>query len=135
VSVLTGIQYFQLVTPGALFANLALIPAAMGVTVAGFASLLFGLGGLDGAAILANHAAALLLLLIERALQAGVEVPGTYLDARYSATWIGPTALTLLIATILAGYAYGWRREAGGWWPPFAVVVLTMLLGVRYGAD
>ena len=135
VSVLTGLQYFQLLTPGSLVANLALIPAAIGVTVAGFASLLFGLGGLDGAAVLANHAAALVLLLIERALQAGVEFPGTYLAARYSAAWVGPAALTLLIATILAGYARGWRREAGGWWPPFAVVAFTLLLGVSYGAD
>jgi|LauGreDrversion4_2_1035121.scaffolds.fasta_scaffold07438_5 competence protein ComEC len=135
VSVLTGLQYFQLVTPGALVANLALIPAAIGVTVAGFASLLFGLGCLDAAAILANHAAALVLLLIERALQVGVEVPGAFLAARYTAPWIGPAALTTLIATILAGYARDWRHAAGSWWPPFAVVLVTLLLGVSYGAD
>ncbi|MEY4088626.1 MAG: hypothetical protein RJB55_897 [Verrucomicrobiota bacterium] len=135
VSVLTGIQYFQLITPGALIANLALIPAAVGVTVAGFASLLFGLCGLEWGAILANHAAALLLLLIERGLQVGVELPGAYFVARYTTDWTGPLALTALIATILHGYAQGWRREAGGWWPPFVVVAATLLLGARYGTD
>jgi competence protein ComEC len=133
-SVLTGIQYFQLITPGALVANLALIPAAVGVTVAGFASLLFGLCGVDWAAILANNAAALLLLLIERGLRAGVDLPGAYLAARYAADWIGPAALTALLASLLHGYASGWRLGAGGWWPPFAVVAATLLLGVRYGA-
>ncbi|MFM8335604.1 MAG: ComEC/Rec2 family competence protein [Opitutaceae bacterium] len=135
VSVLTGIHYFQLITPGALIANLALLPAASGVTVAGFASLLFGLCHLDWATILANHAAALLLLLIERGLQAGVQVPGMFLTARYTAPWIGQAALMLLVATVLHGYARGWRREAGGWWPPFAVVAATLVAGVRYGSD
>ena len=135
VSILTGIQYFGLLTPGALIANLALIPAATVVTLGGFTSLLAGLLGLDSAAILANHAAALVLLVIERLLQAGVEVPGTFLSARYAAPWIGPAALAALITAILAGYAGGWSRERGGWWPPFAVVALTLVLGVRYGAD
>ncbi|MFM8620124.1 MAG: ComEC/Rec2 family competence protein, partial [Opitutaceae bacterium] len=135
VSVLTGIHYFQLITPGALVANLALLPAASGVTVAGFASLLFGLFHLDWPAILANNAAALLLLLIERGLQAGVQVPGMFLTARYTAPWIGQTALVLLVAAILHGYSRGWRREAGGWWPPFAVVAATLATGVRYGSD
>jgi len=135
VSVITGIHYFQLITPGALIANLALLPAASGVTVAGFASLLFGLCHLDWATILANHAAALLLMLIERGLQAGVEVPGMFLPARYTAPWIGQAALMLLVATILHGYARGWRGEAGGWWPPFAVVAATLVAGVHYGSE
>lgn len=133
VSMLTGVLYFQLITPGALIANLLLLPAAAGVTVGGFVSLLFGLFGVEWAALLANHAAALLLFLIERGLQAGVEVPGMFLEARYAAPWVGPVALTMLIAAILHGYARGWRREAGGWWPPFVVVAVTLMLGVSYG--
>jgi competence protein ComEC len=135
VGILTGIQYFGLVTPGSLLANLALIPAAGAVTLAGFASLLSGLAGFDAGAILTNHAAALVLLVIERTLQAAVGVPGAFLTARYAAPWVGNLALGALIASILAGYAGGWRRERGGWWPPFAIVAITLLLGVRYGAD
>jgi competence protein ComEC len=135
VSVLTGIQYFGLLTPGSLVANFMLIPASAAVTLSGFASLLFGLLGLDAGAILANHAAALVLLLIERLLQAGVEVPGSFVVARYAAPWVGTLSLGALIASILAGYAGGWRRGLGGWWPPFAIVAITLLLGVRYGAD
>ena len=76
-----------------------------------------------------------MLLVIERTLQAAVGVPGAFLTARYAAPWVGNLALGALIASILAGYAGGWRRERGGWWPPFAVVTLTLLFGVRYGAD
>lgn len=133
VSLLTGLQYFQLLTPGALVANLVLIPAAGVVTLGGFASLLCGLTGLGAGAVLCNHAAALVLRVIEWLLRLGVEVPGAFFQARFASPWVGPIALVLLVATLLAGYAAGWRKERGGWWPPVAVVALTLLLGVRFG--
>jgi hypothetical protein len=34
---------------------------------------------------------------------------------------------------VLAGYATGWRRERGGWWPPFAVVAVALIFGVKFG--
>jgi competence protein ComEC len=135
VGLLTGLQYFQLLTPGALIANLILIPAAGVVTLGGFASLICGLAGLGAGAVLCNHAAALVLLAIEWLLRIGVEVPGAFFQARFAAPWIGPAALTVLLATLLVGYSAGWRKERGGWWPPVAVVVLTLVLGVRFGAD
>lgn len=133
VSLLTGVQYFRLLTPGALAANLVLIPAAMAVTLGGFASLLCGLAGFGAGAVLCNHAAALVLAMIEQLVEASVRVPGAFFTARFAAPWIGPSALGLLIATLLFGYATGWRRERGGWWPPFAVVALALLLGLRFG--
>ncbi len=57
VSMLTSVQFFQLLTPGALFANLILIPAAVLVTLGGFAALLCGL------AILVAFSVQLLLVL------------------------------------------------------------------------
>jgi competence protein ComEC len=59
ISLLTGVQFFGLLTPGSLASNLVLIPAAAIATLGGFASLLCGLIGLSGGAALCNHAAAL----------------------------------------------------------------------------
>jgi len=133
VSLLTGVQYFRLLTPGALVANLALIPAAGAVTLGGFGALICGLLGLGGGAVLCNHAAALVLWGIEGLVRVGVAVPGAFFPARFAAPWIGPCALGLLVAALLAGYGAGWRRAHGGWWPPFVVVGLALALGVNYG--
>lgn len=134
VSLLTGLLYFQLMTPGALVANLLLIPAAGVVTLGGFASLICGLAGLSAGAVLCNHAAALVLLAIEGLLRLGLEVPGAFFQARFVAPWVGFASLALLVATLLHGYAAHWRPERGGWWPPVIVVALTLGFGVRFGA-
>ena len=42
-------------------------------------------------------------------------------------------ALTLLLASLLFGYATGWRRRLGGWWPPFGIVAVVLLLGLETG--
>jgi competence protein ComEC len=133
VSLLTGVQYFHLLTPGALVANLVLIPLAMIVTLGGFVALLCGLVGFAWGAVLCNHAAALLLLGIEWLVRLSVRVPGAFVPASYSAGWIGAAALVALMATLVFGYATGWKRERGGWWPPFAVVALTLAFGVKFG--
>ncbi|MBL9189392.1 MAG: ComEC/Rec2 family competence protein [Opitutaceae bacterium] len=132
VSLLTSVQFFRLLTPGALIANLALIPAAMVATLGGFASLLCGLVGFGPGASLCNHAAALVLLAIEALVRFGVQVPGAFLSARFAAPWVGPAALALLLATLLGGYALRWQPRTGGWWPPFAVAGLTLLFGMKF---
>ncbi|MSU23296.1 MAG: ComEC/Rec2 family competence protein [Opitutus sp.] len=133
VSLLTGMQFFRLLTPGALGANLLLIPAAMLVTLGGFASLLSGLVGFGPGAVLCNHAAALVLWAIEELVRVSVQLPGAFVPARFGAAWVGPVALAALMAVLLAGYAVGWRKERGGWWPPFAVVALVLIFGVTFG--
>jgi competence protein ComEC len=133
VSLLTGLQFFRLLTPGSLAANLVLIPAAVVVTLGGFASLLCGLIGLGFGAVLCNHAAALVLLVIEWIVQLSVKLPGAFLPARFSAPWIGPVALAALFAVLLAGYATQWRRNRGGWWPPLVIVALVLIFGVQFG--
>jgi hypothetical protein len=62
-----------------------------------------------------------------------VELPWAFLPARFMAPWIGPMALGVLTAGMLAGYAGGWRRDQGGFWPPFAIVALTLIFGVKFG--
>jgi competence protein ComEC len=133
VSAITGVQFFRLLTPGALFANLALIPAAMLVTLGGFASVVCGLVGWMGGASLCNHAAALVLLGVEWTVRLSVQVKGAFVAAHFSAPWIGGVALATLMATLLAGYAFDWKKERGGWWPPFAVVAVTLIFGVSFG--
>jgi competence protein ComEC len=133
VSLLTSVQFFHLLTPGALVANLVLIPAAMLVTLGGFGSLLCALVGSGFGSALCNHAAALDLLGIEWFVRLSVRVPGAHLPAGFAAPWIGPPALGLLLAALLGGYATGWKRPRGGWWPPFALVALVLVFGVRFG--
>jgi competence protein ComEC len=132
VSLLTSMQFFRLLTPGALFANLLLIPAAMAATLGGFCALLCGLVGFAWGASFCNHGAALMLLGIEWLVAQSVKLPGAFLPAHFSAPWIGLAALALLMATLLAGYAGNWQKARGGWWPPFAVVALALLLGVTF---
>lgn len=133
VSLLTGVQFFRLLTPGALVANLALIPAAMVATLGGFVSLLSGLVGFAKGAVLCNHAAAIVMFGIEELVRVSVRLPGAFLPARFVAAWVGPVALAVLMAVMLAGYGYGWRRARGGWWPPFAVVAVVLIFGVKFG--
>ncbi len=133
VSLLTGVQFFRLLTPGALAANLVLIPAAMVVTLAGFASLLCGLVGFSAGAVLCNHAAALVLALIEWLVRLSVQLPGAFLPARFSHAWIGTAALVALLAALLVGYSARWQKHGGSWWPPFAIVALVLVFGVSFG--
>ncbi len=133
VSLILGVQFFRLLTPGALVANLVLVPAAMLVTLGGFAALLCGLVGFTAGAALCNHAAALVLLGIERAVQTGVQVPGAFLPARFDAPWMGTLTLAALTGTLLWGYGNRWKPARGGWMPPFAVVAVALWCGVTFG--
>ena len=36
------------------------------------------------------------------------------------------------LAILLAGYAHGWPRRLGGFWPPFVLVALLLLFAVRF---
>lgn len=135
VSLLTGVQFFRLLTPGALLANLVLIPAAMIATLGGFASLLCGLIGFGPGAVLCNHAAALTLYLIEELVRWSVRLPGAFVPARFTAGWIGSASLAILMVVLVIGYAKQWKTASGRgwWWPPFAVVATVLIFGVTFG--
>ena len=83
--------------------------------------------------VLFNHAAMLILCLIDALVRLGVRVPGAWWPANWRAPWVASAALALLMAALLAGYAGGWKKERGGWWPPFAVAALGLILGVKFG--
>ncbi len=133
VGAITGVLFFNLFTPGALLANLWLIPASTAVILFGLASLLSGLAGFTAGSALANHAAVLVLWVVDRGVHLNVQLPGMWQAAAFRAPWIGVASLAALLAALLAGYAYRWDGWARGFWPPFAVVVLTLIFGVKFG--
>lgn len=133
VSTLGGLLFFKLFTPGAVAANLALIPASTLVILGGLASLIAGLLHLDSFVVLFNHSAALVLWTIDQCVRAVVAVPGSWHVAQFSWTWLGPVSLLLLLATLVVGYQVGWQPGWGGWWPPIILVALVLVFGVRFG--
>ncbi|MBI5380582.1 MAG: ComEC/Rec2 family competence protein [Opitutae bacterium] len=134
VSLITGVQFFRLFTPGAFFANLVLIPASSLVILGGFGSLVAGLCGLTSLASLLNHGSAVVLWLIEAGVRQFVDgMPGVFFAAEFRAPWIGGAVHAAVLAACLAGYAGKWEAKRGGWWPPCALVALALLFGVKWG--
>jgi competence protein ComEC len=131
VAAVTGTAFFRLFTPGALAANLVLIPLASFAILAGFISLLCGLAGWLPASALFNHAAALILALIQWLIGAFVKVPGAYWPAAFRAQWWADVVLAALLAVCLAGYAAQWRH--GTLWAPFALVAAALIFAVKFG--
>lgn len=133
IGAVAGVQFFQLFTPVAWMANLALIPAASGVLFAGFISLLAGLAGLLTPAVLFNHAAALVALTMQWAVEWATMMPGAYWPAHYRWPWIGPVALILVLTAMAYGYARRWRGAAASFWLPVVLVTLILVFGVQFG--
>ena len=133
VSAMTGPTFFHVFTPGALATNLVLVPLAMLVITAGFASVVTGLAGLVWLNSLFNHAAMLVLAGIDGLIRLGLRAPGLWWPAQWRAPWVGTLALGALLVAGLAGYAWRWEARRGGWWPPVAVVALALLFGIKWG--
>jgi competence protein ComEC len=131
VAAVTGIAFFRLFTPGALAANLGLIPLASFAIFAGFISLLCGLAGFPSASGLFNHAAALILAAIQWLIGAFVKVPGAYWPAEFKTEWWADVVLAALLAACLAGYAARWRH--GMVLLPFALVAAALVFVVKFG--
>lgn len=132
VSNVAGLLYFQLVTPGALVANLALIPISSFALWAGFLSLLCGLAGLDGASSIFNHAAAVILWAIEAAIRVFVRVPGAFVSGEFRSPAWGYAALGGLLVCLLHGYSTRWDWRRGGYALPFLWTAFALAVAVRY---
>jgi competence protein ComEC len=133
VSAICGVLYFNLFTPGALLANLLLIPISSFTLWAGFLSLLFGLPGLKSVSVLFNHSAAFSLFLMEKGMQLLLALPGMFWAARFERSATGFASLAVLICLLLHGYATRWEWRFGGWLPPFLLTGLVLLFAVRFG--
>jgi competence protein ComEC len=124
---------FGLVSPGSLLANLAVIPLASLAISAGFTSLLLGLPHALAASFLFNHAAVLLIKVMEALVARGAGIPGVYFPAQFEHPWMAPAAQALVLASMLLGASLRWRPGAGGFWLPVLALVLTVFLGVKFG--
>jgi len=133
VGAVSGAQFFGLFTPGALLANLWVIPASTLVILLGLVSVLSGLAGFAAGNLLANHAAVLVLWGVDRSIHLNLQLPGMWLPATFRLPWLGAAVQAALLASIAAGYASRWRGWCRGYWPPFAVVALALAFGVRFG--
>jgi len=131
VSMPATLSFFSLMTPGAFFANLLLIPLSTPVLFAGVCSMIAGGAGLGAVAGLFNHAGALVLKLMAWLVERVVEVPGVSWPATYTQPWLSPFLLAGMPALLALGYAAGWPRRWGGYWVPYAMLGLVLVLGVR----
>jgi hypothetical protein len=92
--------------------------------------LVGGLGWV-GLASVFNHGAALVLAGMEGAVELALKVPGVAWKAQFVAPWCAPVASAGMLGLLAVGYARGWRAREGGYWLPFAVLGLGLVLGVR----
>lgn len=133
VSAITGPEFFNVIAPAGFFANLVLVPVAMLVIVAGFASVLTGALGLLPLTVLFNHAALLLLFGIDFIIRHSVSLPSAWWAAHWRVGWAAPLVLAVLLASILYGYARRWHVSRGAWLPPFVIAAFAVIIGVKLG--
>jgi len=129
----SSVGYFGLLSPGALLANLAIIPLSSGAIISGFIAMLGGLAELDGLVLVFNHAAAVLIRVMDWLVLHGTDLPGMYFNAEFRAPWLAPAGLLAVLATMLLGASLRWRASAGGFWLPVATVALLVIFGVKFG--
>lgn len=130
-STAAGVGIFGIFSPGALLANLLVLPLSTLAIIAGFLSLLTGLIGVLAWSALFNAAAGLLLLITGWLLQHGTELPGFHHPASFRADWVAAAGMIGMTAVFLAGAALRWRARCGGFWPPVVFLILLLLLGMR----
>lgn len=129
----SGIGYFGLFSPGALAANLIIIPLSSLAIISGFLAMLAGLAQAGPLVLVFNHAAAVLIGGMDWLVRHGTELPGVYFPAAFRAAWIAPAALAFVLATMLLGASLRWKPAAGGFWLPVAAVALVVIFGVKFG--
>lgn len=129
----SSIGYFGLFSPGALVANLVILPLSSLAIVSGFLAILSGLAHADALVNLFNHAAALLIRVMDALVQHGTDLPGVYFNAEFRAAWVAPAALVFVLATMFLGASFRWRKAVGGYWLPVAAVALVVIFGVKFG--
>jgi len=133
VSMPMAVEVFGWFTPGSFFANLVVVPMAFLVVAAGFCATCAGMIGIPGAPVFFNHAAALVIAVIEWLLSTVVRVPGIAHTAEFRADWIGGALIAALLALLVAGYAGWWRGWVRIWVPP-AFLALALSLSIRFTA-
>jgi competence protein ComEC len=127
-----SIGNFGLWSPGAVLANVVLVPAAGIVIMAGCGSMLSGLVGVSFLSSLFNHAALVALWAMQGFIELTLRVPGMFWEAEPRLDWFGPVMLTLLIMTVLIAYSVGWQRVPGRFFAPFIALAVFLIFGVTF---
>jgi len=118
---------FGIFAPGAALLNLALIPAASGVIVAGFISVFASFFGLTALSVLLNHAAWVLITLMEKLVEAAPMIPGSFWSASFlSPGWASATIFAVL-ASLMICSCQRWRGPAFHFVVPFLVFVVLLV--------
>ena len=133
VSTIAGPEFFQVLAPVGFFSNLLLIPLATLVIIAGVSSVLAAALAVSGVNLLFNHAAIVVLGVIDGIVSLSAQLPNGSWTAHWRWPAAAPLALTVLFVTLLAGYARGWRGWVIAWWTPALVVAVAVATGVRLG--
>lgn len=128
----SSVGYFGLLSPGALAANLVIIPISSLAIVAGFLAMVGGLAHAGALVLVFNHAAALLIIAMDWLVQKGTPLPGVYFAAEFHAPWMAPGATVFVLGTMFVGATAHWRKAAGGFWLPVAAVALVLIFGVKF---
>jgi len=132
VSSVTGVQFFQLFTPGSLLINLLVIFLASFTIMSGFGSLLFELIGFDLGSIAANYAALIFLSGAEISIRCFMTLPHLWFQASFKEPWMGSTTLAALLLSLFIGYFRYWSGWNRFYWAPFAILILGFLFGVHF---
>jgi len=121
------VAYFGIATPGAVIANLVLVPVSLYSIMAGFASLLCGLCGLTWLSIVFNNAGAMILSVMNAFAGTAADWPGMYFAGRFHATWVASCLVAGTLAVCLVGYARRWSRMPGGFLLPPALLIPALV--------
>lgn len=129
-----SIGSFGLWSPGAILANVVLVPAAGIVIMAGCGSMLVGLVGASFLSSLFNHAALVVLWAMQAFIEINLKVPGMFWEADPHLEWFEPAMLILLIVIVLVAYSVGWQRVPGRFFAPFIALAIFLFFGVTFRA-
>ena len=131
VGLIAGIAFFGWFSPFALLANLVLIPLACIAIKCGFLALLAAAAGFTWVVLLFNHAAALVLLIMQEMLATGMSLPGTAWPAGFAHPLWGPVSMCLILASMAWGYTQSWEGRWARPWHPGALTLLVLVSGMR----
>ncbi|MDR1818395.1 MAG: ComEC/Rec2 family competence protein [Puniceicoccales bacterium] len=122
------VGHFGLFSPGALLANLAVVPLAFPVIWLGFASVVLGLFGADALAAPLNTLAAWNLELVVAAVRTASALPGMAWETRFASPAVAPAAALFLQALFVA-LPFGAPRKAWLFAVPPVFVAAVLILG------
>jgi competence protein ComEC len=131
VADICGVLFFQLYSPSSILANLVLIPAASIALWANFCAAACGLAHVSWLASIFNHAAALVVLAMERCIRFLVTLPWAVVPRQFPSMRIGFLVMSALLISLLVGYATRWSWRFGAWLPPVAITLLALVCLAR----